>query len=175
MQRPIVARSSSLALWLFLVLAAASALEADQLPEFRPALLTRTCRSLVNQIDTEGLMKRGRGNAIVIASVGEIQSLLAATTPSGKILSPAETRATIVGMDTSKHSTRIQGTARRQTGVFLLSVRPNGTVERVEMLHSTGERFFDSEARKSLALWQFKPGSVKEVRVPQMFNRVQRF
>lgn len=70
MQRSILARSRSFALIFFLILAAAPALDADQLPEFRPALLTRTRRSLVNQIDTEGLMKRGQGNAIVMFSCG---------------------------------------------------------------------------------------------------------
>lgn len=43
---------------------------AEDLPEFRPALLTNSRRSLVNLINTEGLMKRGQGNAIVMFSCG---------------------------------------------------------------------------------------------------------
>jgi Gram-negative bacterial TonB protein C-terminal len=41
---------------------------AQGLPEFRPALLGRGPRSLVNLINTEALMKRGQGNAIVMFS-----------------------------------------------------------------------------------------------------------
>jgi len=43
---------------------------AESLPEFRPALLTNSRRSLVNLINTEGLMKHGQGNAIVMFSCG---------------------------------------------------------------------------------------------------------
>ncbi|MGI8820112.1 MAG: energy transducer TonB [Chthoniobacterales bacterium] len=50
--------------------APATPVRAEDLPEFRPALLTRSRRSLVNQIDAEGLMKRGQGNAIVMFSCG---------------------------------------------------------------------------------------------------------
>jgi hypothetical protein len=39
-------------------------------PEFRPALLTQGRRSLINLINTESLMKRGQGSAIVMFSCG---------------------------------------------------------------------------------------------------------
>ena len=41
---------------------------AEPLPEFRPALLGHHRRSLVNLIDTQALMKRGQGNALVMFS-----------------------------------------------------------------------------------------------------------
>ena len=41
---------------------------AQPLPEFRPALLGHHRRSLVNLIDTQALMKRGQGDAIVMFS-----------------------------------------------------------------------------------------------------------
>ena len=42
--------------------------EADSLPEFRPALIPNTRRSLVNSIDVQSLLKRGQGNATVMFS-----------------------------------------------------------------------------------------------------------
>jgi TonB family protein len=43
---------------------------AETLPEFRPALLGSFSRSLVNTINTESLMKRGQGDAVVMFSAG---------------------------------------------------------------------------------------------------------
>ena len=39
-------------------------------PQFRPALLGNYARSLVNTIDTESLMKRGQGDAVVMFTAG---------------------------------------------------------------------------------------------------------
>ena len=39
---------------------------AESLPQFRPALLGRHAKSLVNIIDTQGLMKRGQGDGFVM-------------------------------------------------------------------------------------------------------------
>lgn len=41
---------------------------AEALPEFRPALIANTKRSLINVIDVQSLMKRGQGNATVMFS-----------------------------------------------------------------------------------------------------------
>ncbi len=107
----------------------------------------------------------------VPASPAQVESLVAATTPSGKMLSPSETRKTIVRTEwPTTPMKRVQGPIRQQIGVFLLTVRPDGSVARVEILHSTGEGFFDTEFRRAFAKWQFKPGSVEEVRVPAYFN-----
>src|SRR4051812_24599885 len=39
---------------------------AETLPQFRPALLGRHAKSLVNIIDTQGLVKRGQGDGFVM-------------------------------------------------------------------------------------------------------------
>jgi TonB family protein len=41
-----------------------------ELPEYRPALLGNFSRSLVNSINTESLMKRGQGDAVVMFTAG---------------------------------------------------------------------------------------------------------
>ncbi|PYI91411.1 MAG: hypothetical protein DME97_14085 [Verrucomicrobia bacterium] len=43
---------------------------AETLPEFRPALLGSFRRSLINTINTESLMKRGQGDAVVMFTAG---------------------------------------------------------------------------------------------------------
>ena len=43
---------------------------AETLPEFRPALLGSYRRSLINTINTESLMKRGQGDAVVMFTAG---------------------------------------------------------------------------------------------------------
>jgi hypothetical protein len=43
---------------------------AESLPEYRPALLGNHKRSLINLIDTEGLMKRGQKDAILMFECG---------------------------------------------------------------------------------------------------------
>jgi hypothetical protein len=63
----------SLIHFLFFVLLIAlipGGLDADDLPEFRPALIGRSPRSLVNLINTDSLMKRGQGTALVMFSCG---------------------------------------------------------------------------------------------------------
>src|SRR3954453_2926811 len=45
-------------------------LMGETLPEFRPALLGTFSRSLINTINTESLMKRGQGDAVVMFTAG---------------------------------------------------------------------------------------------------------
>jgi hypothetical protein len=52
----------------FFLLISLGSLSAEQLPEMRPAFLVTGPRSLVNLIDTESLMKRGQGDAVVMFS-----------------------------------------------------------------------------------------------------------
>lgn len=44
--------------------------KAETLPEFRPALLGTYSRSLINTINTESLMKRGQGDALIMFTAG---------------------------------------------------------------------------------------------------------
>jgi TonB family protein len=51
-------------------------------------------------------------------------------------------------------------------GVCVVYVRPNGTVERVEMLQSTGQPILDKASINAFSRWRFVPGSVKKVKIP---------
>ena len=56
-------------------------------------------------------------------------------------------------------------------GVFLLEVRPDGTVGMVKMVKSMGHNELNLHAIKWLKQWRFKPNSVKEVQIPLSYKQ----
>jgi TonB family protein len=56
------------------------------------------------------------------------------------------------------------------SGMFILRVRPDGTVARVDVEDSTGAPLLDQTAIAAYSKWRFKPGRVKAVRVPVHFT-----
>jgi protein TonB len=56
------------------------------------------------------------------------------------------------------------------SGMFILRVRPDGTVARVDVEDSTGAPLLDRTAIAAYSKWRFKPGRVKAVRVPVHFT-----
>ena len=56
------------------------------------------------------------------------------------------------------------------SGMFIIRVRPNGTVARVEIEDSTGAPLLDQVAVAAFSKWRFKPGKVTAVRVPMHFT-----
>ena len=56
------------------------------------------------------------------------------------------------------------------SGMFILRVRPDGTVARVDIEDSTGAPLLDRAAIAAYSKWRFKPGRVKAVRVPIHFT-----
>lgn len=55
------------------------------------------------------------------------------------------------------------------SGVFMLHLRRDGTVESVRTLKSTGHRQLDDSAITALRQWRFHPGATK-VKVPVAFG-----
>jgi TonB family protein len=124
-------------------------------------------------------MKIGPGGKAFALSVKLIpssdivgQSYLAATTPNGKILSAQEVKPLILA-EPWPSSVAPSGPIvwEHKTGVFLLSVRSDGTVAKVEILQSIGQSSLDAEWVKAFMKWRFRPNSVKEVRVPGDYVR----
>jgi TonB family protein len=56
------------------------------------------------------------------------------------------------------------------SGMFIIRVRPDGTVSRVDVGDSTGAPLLDRTAIAIFSKWRFKPGRVKAVRVPIHFT-----
>jgi TonB family protein len=58
----------------------------------------------------------------------------------------------------------------RGSGSFILRVRTDGTIARVDVEDSTGAPLLDQTAIAAYSKWRFKPGRVKAVRVPISFT-----
>ena len=100
------------------------------------------------------------------------QSLFIATTPSGKTVSGTALRRLIVykpGLETIWHGPSYGPSTR--TGVFLLSVRPDGTVSNVEVLHSFGNGLLDKRTTEYMMKVRIRPNSVLQVRMAMQLSR----
>ncbi|HEX7517233.1 MAG TPA: TonB family protein [Chthoniobacterales bacterium] len=122
-----------------------------------------------------GSAGKGVALSVNLSSVDAVeQFLFAATTPGGKTLSAQQLKPLIL------HATFPPGTRTRinwhlKLGVFLLAVRSDGTVEKVEKLQSTGHPGLDGELVRSFMKWRFRPNSVNSVRVPAHYAVTSRF
>ncbi len=116
----------------------------------------------------------GRGVALSVnlTSVGSIavQSLFAATTPSGKTLSAQQLKPLVLFQGTWPSGTSTRVYWHLKIGVFLLAVRSDGTVAKVEKLQSTGHPGLDGDVERALMKWRFRPNSVTSVRVPAYYT-----
>ena len=103
-------------------------------------------------------------------SQSDVLGLFAATTPSGKRLGAAALRPLVLYGRMPATMGTWSRNYRLKVGVFLLAVRAEGTVAKVEMLQSTGQRGLDGEIISHLKNWRFRPNSVAEVRVPALYG-----
>ncbi len=99
----------------------------------------------------------------------EVGSLYGATTINGQRLSFDQLKPLILAAGMPPSIYAASANWRLKVGVFLLSVRPEGTVSKVEMLQSTGYLPLDRHVTSYLMRWRFRPNSVKEVRVPAYY------
>jgi TonB family protein len=58
---------------------------------------------------------------------------------------------------------------RKNPGVFVLSIAPDGTVWSVTVRTSTGYPELDARAKKWLTKWRFHPNSLNEVQLPMSY------
>jgi protein TonB len=56
------------------------------------------------------------------------------------------------------------------SGVILVHVRPDGTVERAQVARSSGHRILDDAALAAFSQWQFIPGRLSKVTIPFTFT-----
>jgi TonB family protein len=60
-----------------------------------------------------------------------------------------------------------------RSGLFALSVQPDGTVVTVKTLRSLGYEELDARAMKWLKKWRFRSNSLTEVRMPINYHRTR--
>jgi hypothetical protein len=63
---------------------------------------------------------------------------------------------------------------RKNPGLFVLSVAPDGTVSNVTLRTSTGYPEMDARAEKWMKKWRFRPNSVTEVQLPMYYYHYRR-
>jgi TonB family protein len=56
------------------------------------------------------------------------------------------------------------------SGVILLHVRPDGTVEKAEVARSSGHKILDDAALAAFSQWQFIPGKFNKATIPFTFT-----
>jgi TonB family protein len=56
------------------------------------------------------------------------------------------------------------------SGVILVYIRPDGSVERAEVAQSSGHKILDDAALAAFSQWQFIPGRLKKVKIPFTFS-----
>jgi len=56
------------------------------------------------------------------------------------------------------------------TGVFVMFLRPDGSVKAVNIERSTGSSIIDSETKRTLLTYRFKPGTIQTQVFPVTFN-----
>jgi TonB family protein len=56
------------------------------------------------------------------------------------------------------------------SGIILVYVRPDGTVERADVAQSSGHKVLDDAALAAFSQWQFIPGRLSKVRMPFTFT-----
>lgn len=114
----------------------------------------------------------GKGIALSVnlTAVGPaaVETLFSATTPNGMTLSAKQLKPLVLYGTWPSTPTRVRW--RLKVGVFLLTVRDDGSVAEVEKLQSTGHAGLDGELKRAFLKWRFRPNSVTSVRVPARYT-----
>ncbi len=92
------------------------------------------------------------------------QSWFSATTPAGKTIYGPKI-ASLVAHIPLWELQAVPTSGPVSGGPFRLSVRPDGTVSNVEILHSTGDKRMDEWAMRWAKKWRFRPNSVVQARI----------
>jgi hypothetical protein len=92
------------------------------------------------------------------------QSWFSATTPSGKTLYGRDFVRLIAHLPLWE-PIAVPTSGPVSAGLFRLSVRPEGTISNVEILHSTGDKRLDEWTMRWAKKWRFRPNSVVQARI----------
>ena len=88
--------------------------------------------------------------------------------PSG---SPSkDNTAYVVHMQRTNYPFELRSRHVEGTGLFLLHVRADGSVQSVDIVQSTGNAILDSEAKWAFLGWRFRPGHSMNVKMADTFS-----
>jgi len=99
-------------------------------------------------------------------------SLFEATTPDGRRLSAQQLAPLVLHAYWPGNIVSMRAHWHLKVGVFLLDVRGDGTVSSIGILQRIGHPQMDGATLRAFAKWRFRPNSVKVVRVPSYYTRI---
>jgi TonB family protein len=56
------------------------------------------------------------------------------------------------------------------SGFIVVYIRPDGSVEKAEVVRSSGHKILDDAALAGFSQWQFIPGKLRKIRIPFTFT-----
>jgi len=98
--------------------------------------------------------------------------LFVGTTPGGKRLSAQQLSPLVLHAEWPANSVDTSASWHLKVGVFLLNVRGDGTVSSIGVLQRIGHPQMDGATVRAFAKWRFRPNSVRAVRVPAYYTRI---
>jgi TonB family protein len=107
-----------------------------------------------------------------VMSDAQWDELFVGTTPAGKRLSAQQLPPLVLHAQWPANSVYTSVHWHLKVGVFLLNVRGDGTVSAIGILQRIGHPNMDGATVRAFAKWRFRPNSVKEVRVPAYYTRI---
>ena len=96
-----------------------------------------------------------------------------ARTIKGENVSSAAVGSYVVYKPPREEFNRGLNFGKMRSGLFLLSIAPDGTVPGVKVLRSLGYEELDARTVKWLKKWRFRPNSLSEARIPVSYHRTR--
>jgi TonB family protein len=123
-------------------------------------------------------MRTGPGNIgiavkILLVSGATFPADYSARTTKGEHISGAALSSYVVYKPPREDINRGINFGIYRSGLFLLSVAPDGTVPNVKVLRTLGYEELDVRTVKWLKKWRFRPNSLTEVRMPISYHRTR--
>jgi len=111
---------------------------------------------------------------VVVRAMARISSLLtcwiavaALAEPSGS--AAKDNTAYVIHMERPSYRFDLRKWRVEGTGLFLLHVRPDGSVQSVDTVQSTGNSTLDGEAKVAFLRWRFRLGRSMSVKMAMTF------
>jgi TonB family protein len=112
---------------------------------------------------------------VFVRAVARISSLLACWIGVAAFAEPSgsagkENTAEVIYMERPNYRFELHKWHVEGTGLFLLHVRPDGSVQSVDTVQSTGNSMADGEAKAAFLRWRFRPGRSMNVKMAMTFS-----
>jgi TonB family protein len=116
-----------------------------------------------------------RADLVLVRPMARILSLLACWIAVAALAEPngsaaKDNTAEVIHMERPNYRFELRKWHIEGTGLFLLHVRPDGSVQSVDTVQSTGNSMADGEAKTAFRRWRFRPGRSMNVKMAMTFS-----